>query len=56
MKYYTSYHDEGSDLVVVKAKNKAMVRVLLNEDCDCIEEISAKEAKRLVKLGWRFFE
>lgn len=56
MKYYCAVTNEGSEFVVVHAKNKFMVRVILNYDCESIEQLTADKAKKLIAKGIRLIK
>ncbi|HDX8708777.1 TPA: hypothetical protein RQO21_001164 [Klebsiella michiganensis] len=56
MKYFTAYHGENQNLVVVKAKNKFIAKALLNDDHDCLVQIKAKEAKNLISRGFQLIQ
>lgn len=51
--WFTAVTDDGQDEVIVYARNKWLVSVMLNDDVGRVEQISAKEAKRLIKKGFR---
>lgn len=53
MNYYTATINEGSEMIVIYARNKFIARSLINDDCESVEKISAIEAKRLIARGFR---
>ncbi|HFO2005501.1 TPA: hypothetical protein ACHJAI_003487 [Klebsiella pneumoniae] len=52
MKYFVASHGEHQELVVVKAKSMFVARALLNDDCEHLKGITAKEAKQLIARGF----
>ncbi|MFB4493692.1 hypothetical protein ACE3KB_08325 [Enterobacter hormaechei subsp. oharae] len=56
MNYYLTTTNQGSDLVIVYARSKFVVKALLNDDCETIDKISATEAKKLINKGVRFIK
>lgn len=52
MKYFVASHGEHQELVVVKAKSMFVARALLNDDCEHLKRVTAKEAKRLIDRGF----
>lgn len=56
MNYYLTTTNQGSDLVIVYARSKFVVKALLNDDCETIEKISATEAKKLINKGVRIIK
>lgn len=52
MKYFVASHGEHQELVVVKAKSMFVARALLNDDCEHLKRITAKEAKQLIARGF----
>ncbi|MEG5898025.1 hypothetical protein [Enterobacter bugandensis] len=53
MKYYIATIDEGSEVVIIHARNQFVAKALLNDDAEPIKVISAVEAKKLIKRGFR---
>lgn len=51
MNYYTAVINEGSELIVIYARNKFIAKALINDDAEFVEKISAAEAKRLIARG-----
>nr|DAL66205.1 MAG TPA_asm: hypothetical protein [Caudoviricetes sp.] len=51
MNYYTAVINEGSELIVIYARNKFIAKALINDDAEHIQKISAVEAKKLVSRG-----
>lgn len=56
MNYYLTTTNQGSDLVIVYARSKFVVKALLKDDCETIDKISALEAKKLISKGIRFIK
>lgn len=58
MKYYLATIDEGSEMVVIYARNKSVAYDMVNEDCefDLLKRISAEEAKKLICRGFRLID
>lgn len=55
-KYFTAFHNEGNELVVIRAKSKFVAKALLNDDFDCLIQVKNSEAKRLINRGFRLVE
>lgn len=53
MNYYYTITNEGSEPVIVQTKNKHLVHILLNDDCEFVEKITAVKAKELINRGIR---
>lgn len=53
MSYYYTITNEGSEPVIIKARNKFVVRALLNDDCELIQKITTNKAKELINRGIR---
>ncbi len=53
MKYYIATINEGSEVVIIHARNQFVAKALINEDAESIKVISAMEAKKLIKRGFR---
>lgn len=51
MNYYTAVINEGSELILIYARNKFIAKALINDDAEHIQKISAVEAKKLVSRG-----
>ncbi|EGT0649837.1 hypothetical protein JAF95_002950 [Citrobacter braakii] len=53
MRYFMAFHGEHQELIVIKAKSMFVAKALLNDDCDCLKRITAKEAKELLSRGFQ---
>lgn len=53
MRYFMAFHGEHQELIVIKAKSMFVAKALLNDDCDCLKHITAKEAKKLLSRGFQ---
>lgn len=51
MKYYFTTTNEGSEVVVVYARNKFVARSMLNNDCEELDVIRSSQAKKLIANG-----
>ncbi|MEH4931580.1 hypothetical protein [Enterobacter cloacae] len=53
MKYYLATINEGSEVVIIHARNQFVAKALINDDAETIKLITAVEAKNLIKRGFR---
>jgi len=53
MKYYLATINEGSEVVIIHARNQFVAKALINDDAETIKVITAVEAKNLIKRGFR---
>lgn len=51
--HYVALVNDGSEIVVIQAKNQFIARALINEDAEKVQKITTDEAKRLLARGVR---